>query len=166
MAARATRSTSAGEAATRAVMCNRDLVGCILKHANLDPRTFTAASSVDTTWRSACHSDTELLLAAARRPAFLTKRVFVNLFALTPTEADTFPHGLRARSSSGFMYMYQEAAISAVLPSIGGLGGWTRRIARRARSDRRQHPYSKRPYDAIAHRQYTRPVPSHYGRAC
>ena len=119
------------EAAMHAVLRNSDLVACILAHADLDPSAFVAAGRVNTVWRTACRADTTLLLAAARRPTFLTKRAFAGLFALTPAEADAFPRGKRARLQSGYMYMYRDAAIDAGLPVIGGLTGWKRRIADR-----------------------------------
>ena len=120
-----------------AVLCNSDLVACILAHADLDPSAFTAAGRVSTVWRAACRADTTLLLAAARRPTFLTKRTFTGLFALTPMEADAFPRGKRARLPSGIMYMYRDAAINGVFPAIGGLDGWKRRLTNRSLTE---HP--------------------------
>ena len=115
------------------VLCNSDLVACILAHADLDPGAFVTAGRVNTVWRAACRADTTLLLAAARRPDFLTKRVFSGLFALTQAEADAFPRGMRVRRQSGFMYMYRDAAIDAVLSTTGNLCGWKRRLAERTR---------------------------------
>ena len=133
-------------AAMCAVLGNSDLVAHILAHAGLDPSALVAAGQVNTTWRAACRADTTLLLAAARQPAYLTKRSFAGLFALTQSEADNFPRGMRARRPSGFMYMYRDTAISAVLSTIGGLDGWKCRLATRARltSDEAEHT-RKRP---------------------
>ena len=115
-------------AAMRSVMDNSDLVAYILAHADLEPWSFVAAGRVSATWHAACQTET-LLLAAARRPDFLTKRTFSGLFALTSEEADTFPRGMRVRRPIGFMHMYQEAAISAAISTVGGIHGWKRRLA-------------------------------------
>ena len=124
--------------AQSAVLNNADLVGVILARAALDPKTFVTAGRVSTTWRDACRNDAALLLSAARRPDFLTKRVFAGLFALSPREADGFPRGKKARrQSSGFMFMYGAPAVNAVLPSIGGIEGWRLRIANRSRTPMR-----------------------------
>ena len=88
------RSTSAAAAA---VFENQDLVACILAHANLDPFEFVAATRVSKAWHAACHADDTLMLAAARKPDFLTKRTLMGLFALHWHEADKLPRGMRAR---------------------------------------------------------------------
>ena len=110
-----------------------DLVATILLFADADPIAFVGLTRVSKVWRAACCSDERLLLAAARKPDFLTKHTFAGLFALTMAEADAFPRGMRARRQGGVMFMYREAAIAAVLPAIGGIDGWRRRLSKRAR---------------------------------
>ena len=115
-----------------AVLENADLVAAILVHAELDPFTFVAMGRVAKAWHAACRLDAALLIAAARRPEFLTKRTLMGLFALHWHEADKLPRGKRARRNGGWMYMYSAPAIERALPILGGLDGWRRRIAARA----------------------------------
>ena len=88
-------------------------------------------------WHAACCADESLLLAAARRPDFLTKRTLMGLFALHWREADNLPRGKRARRNGGFLHMYTDAAIDRALPIVGGLDGWRLRIAQRAEKEER-----------------------------
>ena len=118
------------------VLGNPDLVRAILVHADLNPFDFVAVAHVGKAWRAACRADASLLLAAARRPDFLTKRTLMGLFALHWHEAARFPHGKRARRNGGWLYMYGASAIEAALPTVGGFEGWRRRIDKRAR----EHP--------------------------
>eukprot|EP00966_Prymnesium_polylepis_P169768 3925001-Prymnesium_polylepis.1 len=65
--------------------------------------------------------------------AYLTKRVFVGLFALTPADADRFPREHECPRRGGeCMFKYTGAAIDAVLPALGGVAAWRRRLALRA----------------------------------
>ena len=114
------------------VLHSPDLVGCILTHADLTPHSLVAAGQVSKAWRAAIHTIAALLLAAAHRPRFLTKGTFCGLFALSPCEADAYPHAVKPRLQGGFMCMYTSTAIDAVLPTSGGLQGWRQRLARRA----------------------------------
>ena len=124
-----TRSTSAAAAA---VFEDQDLVACILAHANLDPFEFVAATRVSKAWHAACHADDTLMLAAARKPDFLTKRTLMGLFGLHWHEADKLPRGMRARRNGGWLWMYRSAAIEQAMPIVGGVEGWCLRIAKRA----------------------------------
>ena len=130
----ATEASSA--AAASIVLHNPDLVAIILRHAELGPTDFVAVARVAQAWREACRTEPSLLLGAARRPAFLTKRTLTGLFALHWHEADKLPRGKRARRDGGFLYMYGPAAIDRALPTVGGLEGWLARIAKRAASER------------------------------
>lgn len=88
--------------AQSAVLEDEDLLSVILAHAELTPERFVALARVGKAWRAALHADAVLLLAAARRPRFLTKSVFCGLFALSPGEADAFPRGAAPRAKGGF----------------------------------------------------------------
>lgn len=128
--------TQPAQAAVAAVLGNADLVAVTLGHAELDPFTFVATGRVAKAWHAACRTDAALLLGAARRPDFLTKRTLVGLFALHWHEADKLPRGKRARRNGGFLYMYSAPAIDRALSIVGGLDGWRRRIAARASSEK------------------------------
>ena len=121
--------------AVATVLGNADMVAVILGHAELGPAAFVAIGRVAKAWHTVCRADAALLLAAARKPDFLTKRTLTGLFALHWHEADKLPRGKRARRNGGFLYMYGDAAIDHALTLVGGLAGWQRRIAARARSE-------------------------------
>lgn len=120
------------QTAQSAVLENEDLLGVILAHADLTPERFVALVRVGKAWRAALHADAALLLAAARQPRFLTKTTFCGLFALSPREADAFPRRAAPRAKGGIMFMYTGSATDAALPSVGGIDGWRRHLARRA----------------------------------
>ena len=86
-------------------------------------------------WHQACQAEPKLLLAAARRPNFLTKRTLSGLFALHWHEADRLPRGKKARTNGGIMYMYGPAAVDGALCTVGGFQGWRCRIATRAEKE-------------------------------
>ena len=109
-----------------------DLVAVILQHAELGPPEFVAVARVAKAWHEACRTEPALLLAAARRPEFLTKRVLMGLLALHWHEADKLPRSKRARRNGGFLYMYGTAAIDIAMSKVGGFRGWRCRIAKRA----------------------------------
>lgn len=121
-----------GANASSVVLADADLLGCILQFAELRPVDLVAVGRVSKAWRAAIHSDAALLLSVANRPRFLTKSTFCGLFALSPREADSFPRHVAPRVKGGLMFMYDGSAISAVLPTTGGLEGWRHRLARRA----------------------------------
>ena len=50
-------------------------------------------------------------------------------------EADKLPRGMRARRNTGWLYMYSTAAIDQAMAIVGGVDGWQRRIAERARCE-------------------------------
>jgi hypothetical protein len=81
-------------------------------------------------------ADDTLLLAAARKPDFLTKRTLIGLFALHWHEADKLPRSKKSRRNGGFLYMYGPAAIDGALTTIGGFHGWRTHIARRAANEK------------------------------
>ena len=60
-----------------AVFENTDLVAIVLQHADLEPAAFVTVARVTKAWHAACCADESLLLAAARRPDFLTKRTLM-----------------------------------------------------------------------------------------
>lgn len=126
------QTAQTAQTAQSAVLEDADLLSIILAHADLTPERFVALARVGKAWRAALHSDAALLLAAARWPRFLTKTTFCGLFALSPREADEFDRGVAPRAKGGSMFMYTSSAIDAALPSIGGIDGWRRRLARRA----------------------------------
>lgn len=112
------------------VLSDADLVALILAHAQDSPASLAAHSRVCHVWRAVCRTDERLLKSAAlARP--MTKRAFMALFALSSPEADILPRGMRARVPSGFMYMYTAPAVREVLPMLGGMPGWRRRVERR-----------------------------------
>ena len=114
------------------VLDGTDLVGLVLVHVPLDPRTFVRVGTVSKAWHDVCRSNAHLLMAAARGPRYLTKTVFSGLFGLSSKEADAFPRD-EVMHSRVRTYMYTATATDAVLQSIGGLTGWRARLARRAR---------------------------------
>ena len=118
-------------AAYDAVMSDADLVALILSMSALSPGAFVAFQRVCRVWRHACQTHEGLLLGAALGRPFMTKSDFMGLFALESWEADTYPHGKRARYPSGFMFMYGRDAALSVLGSIGGMQGWRRRLEQR-----------------------------------
>ena len=120
------------KSAQTVVLEDADLIVCILQHASLTPEAFVAVSRVSMVWRAAVRADASLLLSAALSPRFLTKSTFCGLFALSPREADAYPHRVVTRRTGGSMFMYTEDAISSVLPSNGGLEGWKQRLKKRA----------------------------------
>ena len=114
------------------VMGDVDLVGLVLSHADLSPRAFVGAGRVSRSWREACRGGSELLMAVARRPGYLTKTVFAGLFGLSREESDAFPHDEVARFP-GHMCMYTAIAIESALPWVGGMDGWRVRLKKRAK---------------------------------
>ena len=132
----AQRSRTLPLPAAMAVFENPDLVAIILSHAQLEPFAFAAIGRVAKAWHAARHADEALVLAAARRPDFLTKRTIMGLFALHWHEADKLPRGMRARRNGGWMYMYGPAAIHQAFAIVGGMPGWQRRIAERAKREK------------------------------
>ena len=134
--ARNHRTAVSASTAAAAVFENQDLLACILGHAKLDPFEFVAAGRVAKAWHDACMVDDTLLLAAARKPDFLTKRTLIGLFGLHWHEADRLPRGMQARRNGGYLWMYSNAAISSVMPIVGGVEGWRLRIAKRAVGER------------------------------
>lgn len=126
------RRHTQGSAAAASVLHNSDLVASILQHAELGPMEFVSVARVAKAWREACRTEPALLLAAARRPDFLTKRTLMGLLALHWHEADKLPRGRRARRNGGFLYVYGHAAVDLALSSVGGFEGWKCRIAKRA----------------------------------
>jgi hypothetical protein len=133
------RATPGSSAAAAAVFDNQDILACILGHAKLNPFEFVAAGRVGTAWHDACMTDDMLLLSAARKPDFLTKRTLMGLFGLHWHEADQLPRGMKARRNGGWLWMYSNTAIECVMPMIGGVEGWRLRIARRAAGERLGH---------------------------
>ena len=121
--------------AVAAVLENPDLVAVVLAHAELGPSEFVALGRVAKAWHAAKQVDDSLLLAAARKPDFLTKRVLMGLFALHWHEAGRLPRGMRARRNGGWLYMYSTAAIDQTMAIVGGVDGWRRRIAERAQRE-------------------------------
>ena len=121
--------------AVAAVLENPDLVAAVLAHAELGPCEFVSVGRVGKAWHAARQVDDSLLLAAARKPDFLTKRMLMGLFALHWHEADKLPRGMRARRNGDWLYMYSTAAIDQAMPIVGGVEGWRRRIAERARRE-------------------------------
>ena len=118
------------------VLEDADLVGCILAHAELSPEDLVAVCQVGKAWRAAVHGDAALLIAAACRPQFLTKRSFCGLFALNSREADDFPHRVTpCRKHGSVMCMYTAPAVRAAVPAVGGMEGWRRRLARRVATE-------------------------------
>jgi hypothetical protein len=87
------------------VLGSEDIVTLVLRAACLSPASFAACSCVCRTWRLVCHTDEQLLMTAALSRPFLTKRQFMGLFALSSTEADRYPRGMRAQRQGGFMHM-------------------------------------------------------------
>ena len=134
--ARNHRTAVSASTAAAAVFENQDLLACILGHAKLDPFEFVAAGRVAKAWHDACMADDTLLLAAARKPDFLTKRTLIGLFALHWHEADKLPRSKKNRRNGGFLYMYGPAAIDGALTTIGGFHGWRTHIARRAANEK------------------------------
>lgn len=134
--ARNHRTAVSASTAAAAVFENQDLLACILGHAKLDPFEFVAAGRVAKAWHDACMVDDTLLLAAARKPDFLTKRTLIGLFGLHWHEADRLPRGMQARRNGGYLWMYSNAAISSVMPIVGGVEGWRLRIAKRTVGER------------------------------
>ena len=128
--------TSARRTPASVIFDNPDIVGVILRHAELGPAAFVAAARVSKAWYAACHADTDLLLAAARRYRYLTKRTMMDLFALSWREADKLPRGKSPRRNGGFLYMYCTAAIDRALLMVGGLEGWKQRLAKRAEREK------------------------------
>lgn len=126
-----TRPGEMQSTAAREVLGNADIVALVLEHAQLSPTCLAVHSRVCSAWRRACRTEERLLLRAALARSFLSKHDFMGLFALSSAEADTFPHGVRARNPSGFVFMYKEAAVRSVLPSTGGMIEWRRRVERR-----------------------------------
>ena len=120
------------QTAQSAVLEDEDLLSIILAHVDLTPERFVALARVGKVWRAALLLDAALLLAAARRPRYLTKTTLCGLFALSPREADAFPRRAAPRAKGGIMFMYTGSAIDAALPTVGGIDGWRRRLARRA----------------------------------
>ena len=114
-----------------------DLVAIVLQHADLGPAAFVSVARVGKAWHVACRANESLLLAAARRPEYLTKRTLMGLFALHWHEADKLPRGSRPRRNGGFLHTYTNAAIDRALPIVGGLDGWRLRIAQRAEKEQR-----------------------------
>jgi len=121
--------------AVAAVLENPDLVAAVLAHAELGPCEFVSVGRVGKAWHAARQVDDSLLLAAARKPDFLTKRMLAGLFALHWHEADKLPRGMRARRSGSWLYMYSTVAIDQAMAIVGGVEGWRRRIAERARRE-------------------------------
>ena len=119
---------------SRDVLGNADIVVLILTHTQLSPMSFAAYSRVCRAWRIACRTDERLLTSAALAKP-LTKRAFMDLFALSSAEADALPRGMRARIPSGFMYMYEAPAVREAMPLLGGLVGWRGRVERRGRRE-------------------------------
>ena len=79
--------------AVRTVLENEDLVGIVLAHADIDVVSFVRVGRVCKAWRRASRGDGgDILMAAARKQAYLTKTVFAGLFALSSCEANAFPH--------------------------------------------------------------------------
>ena len=126
------QSRKANLSAQSAVLDDADLLGCILKHAKLTPEALVDMTRVSKEWRAAVRVDAALLLSAAHQPRFLTKGTFCGLFALNYCQADAYPHRAARRGKGGFLFMYTESAIDAVLPTTGGLEGSRRRLAQRA----------------------------------
>ena len=122
--------------AAATVLDNVDLVATILAHAELGPTAFVAIGRVAKAWHDARRADATLLLTAARRPEFLTKRTLMGLFALHWHEADKLPRSKRPRRNGGFLYMYSTPAIDGALTVVGGFDGWKQRIAKRAADER------------------------------
>ena len=127
------RRHTQGSAAAASVLHNSDLVASILLLAELGPTEFVAVSRVAKAWHEACRSEPALLLAAARRHDFLTKRTLMGLLALHWHEPDKLPRGWRARRNGGFLYMYGHAAVDLALSSVGGFESWKCRIDCKAR---------------------------------
>jgi hypothetical protein len=119
--------------AVAAVLENPDLVAVVLAHAELGPREFVSVGRVGKAWHAARQVDDSLLLAAARKPDFITKATLMGLFALHWHEADKLPRGMNARRNGGWLYMYSGRAIDQAISVVGGVEGWRRRIAERAR---------------------------------
>jgi len=68
-----------------------------------------------------------------------------DLFALSSTEADRYPRGMRARRQGGFMHMYMAEAVRTVLPQTGGMPAWRQRVESRRQSNRcGRHMHVKR----------------------
>ena len=109
---------------------NSDIVALILVHVTISPETFVTLGRVCKSWREECHWNERLLMKAAKSQAYLTKRVFMGLFALTPAEADRFPRQQCPRRGGGYMFKYSGAAIDAAL--VGGAAAWRERLAKRA----------------------------------
>ena len=121
------------------VLGSEDIVTLVLRAACLPPASFAACSCVCRTWRLVCRIDEQLLMTAAMSQAFLTKRMFMSLFALSSSEADCYPRGMRARRQGGFMHMYMAEAVRTVLTQTGGMPAWRRRVESRLQSNRSDH---------------------------
>ena len=129
----ASQAARAASGRLRAVLENPDLVAVVLAHAELGPREFVSVGRVGKAWHAARQVDDSLLLAAARKPDFITKATLMGLFALHWHEADKLPRGMNARRNGGWLYMYSGRAIDQAISVVGGVEGWRRRIAERAR---------------------------------
>ena len=114
-----------------AVLYNEDLISIILEHANLTPIEFVHAARVCKLWQHICWCDATLLLQAAHARSFMTKRVLMGLFALSPWEADSIPRVVRPRVGGGFMYQYKPSVATEALYVAGGMAGLRARLRRR-----------------------------------
>ena len=117
-----------------AVLDNEDLVGLILRHAELTPTGFVMASRVCRAWHTSCIRDGGLALQAARQANYLTKRALMGLLALNSGEADRLPRTSKRRRDGGLMFNYPKAAVDeAWRDVVGGVGAWQARLAERSR---------------------------------
>ena len=120
----------ARRAAIDAILSDPDMVVYVLK-GNVGPSTFSTASLVCKTWRSACLADEALLRAVAEYQGALTKTAFVRLFAVSWRDVAKLPHEQYARYA-----LFGPAAVDAALAA--GLEAWRQRLRARASS-----PYYK-----------------------
>lgn len=119
-------------AAANAVLCNSDLVACILR-GNVGPSTFAAASEVSRVWLAACRQDSTVLRAVALYQGGLTKSKLIHLFAIAGRKIEDLPHTTHARRGGGTYSLYCGPAVDKLL-SNDGAAAWRLRLQARAQS--------------------------------
>ena len=130
-----------------------DLIAYTIRN-NVGLSTFVQLSAVCKRLHHICRSDESLLVSAALYTGGLTRTHFMGLFALSPHECKKFPHRIVNRVwYSGTYTMYGEDAVHLAVQSVGGVSGWSRRIAASATHCVSLQPQRPKPFRHFTERR-------------